>query len=159
MFPKSTIFKNKRSSGKTSTKAREIKDLIDNLKGDKCGSDIIEVENFKNNIINLLRFKNRFDTEIFKKLAKEYKETSNIIFEILLSKIESFKEMTKDINTEDSLVSKNIEKIINIIEIFSSIETSVLFEAKSLIFKEFEELTYDIQETTITNECSKRNNM
>jgi len=65
---------------------------------------------------------------------------------------------TFDENESDSLFIENADKVTNIIQIFMNIKTSVLFEAKSLIFKEFDSLLLDIQESMM-NESNKKNYM
>ena len=171
LLPRSSIFKKKKSCSKKSTKKKhEISNLIKNLKVKDNRS--ILVENFKNNIIKILRLKNSFNEKMFSKLSYDYKENSNYIFEALLTKIEVFKmekskeriESFSDVNekntdNEDDSFNTNVEKIIHIIKVFMSIDTSVLFEAKSLIFKEFEDLISELQETIDTDISTKKDNM
>ncbi len=70
---------------------------------------------------------------------------------ILLNRMEKFKQKISDEDSPDydymsTIVLQHIGKIINLIKIFMNIKITVLFDAKSLIFKEFDNLINDIHD-------------
>jgi len=72
-----------------------------------------------------------------------------------LTKIQKFQEeldkVSQTDNNEELLSLKlNVDKIIKIIKIFIGVKIQVLFEARSLIFKDFDQLLTDIQDTIVT---------
>jgi len=71
-----------------------------------------------------------------------------------LTKIQKFQEeldkVSQTDNNEELLSLKlNVDKIIKIMKIFIGVKIQVLFEAKSLIFKDFDQLLTDIQDTIV----------